>query len=198
MPLFGWSEEAVRASISQLNLSPSLLSLFPSPVSALISHFHSLATANSLSALSQIPPHSLSTSEMLLRGLTLHLQQHLPYLAHLPQLIGLSLTHDRVGSTLSDVAEYVDRLWYAIGDEAVDMGWYSKRAVVSGVYIASALHLATDRSAGQRDTWAFLERRLREAEKVQQAPDDLSRVVQQYGGAAYNFALSMLQPPSTR
>ena len=61
------------------------------------------------------------------------------------------------------------------------------------MYVSAVLHLATDRSAGQKDTRAFLERRMREAESVQQAPDDISRALESYGGAAYQFALGVLQ-----
>ena len=196
VPLLGWTEEAIRAAIEHLHLSSSLLSLFPSPVSSLISHFHSTSTSTSLSTLSSIPTQTLTTRDLLTQGLILQLQQHLPYLSHLPQLIGLSLTHDRVATTLTDVAEYIDRLWYTIGDDSSDMTWYSKRAVIGGVYITSTLHLVTDRSAGQKDTWAFLDRRMREAEKAQQAPQDIARALQQYGGAAYNLLLSVMQTPS--
>ena len=196
VPLHGWSEEAIRASIEQLHLSSSLLSLFPSPVSSLISHFHSTSTSASLATLSSIPTQTLTTRDLLTQGLILQLQQHLPYLSHLPQLVGLSLTHDRVGTTLSDVAEYIDRLWYTIGDDSSDMTWYSKRAVVGAVYVTSTLHLITDRSAGQKDTWAFLDRRMREAEKAQRAPQDIAHALQQYGGAAYNLLASFMQTPS--
>ena len=197
VPSLGWSEDSVRAAIAQMNLSPSLLSLLPSPVSSLISHFHHTSTNTSLTLLSHLPSRStLTTSQALTQGLTLQLQQHLPYLSHLPQLIGLSLTHDRLPTTLSHISDYTDRLWYAVGDTATDMSWYGKRAAIASVYTATALHLATDRSAGQRDTWAFLERRMRDAERAQQAPEELSRTLEQYGGAAYNLVLSMLQQPS--
>ena len=198
VPTSGWSEDSVRTAIAGMQLSPSLLSLLDSPVASLIAHFHNTSTAASLTLLSQLPNRaSLSTSQLLTQGLTLQLQQHLPYLSHLPQLIGLSLTHTHLPSTLSHISDYIDRLWYAVGDHSTDLSWYGKRTAIATVYTATVLHLATDRSAGQRDTWAFLDRRMAEADRAQHAPEEVGRTLEQYGGAAYNFALSFLQqqPP---
>lgn len=53
-----------------------------------------------------------------------------------------------------------DAIWNVLGDTSEDANWYSKRAILSGVYGASVLYWLGDESAGAADTRAFIERRI--------------------------------------
>lgn len=56
-----------------------------------------------------------------------------------------------------------DEIWFLAGDKAVDASWYTKRASLASVYAATEVYQTTDQSTDNRDTEAFLERRLEEA-----------------------------------
>ncbi|MEX2518839.1 MAG: COQ9 family protein [Paracoccaceae bacterium] len=53
-----------------------------------------------------------------------------------------------------------DAIWTALGDTSRDFNWYSKRAILSGVYSATLLYWLGDHSDGFADTWSFLDRRI--------------------------------------
>jgi len=53
-----------------------------------------------------------------------------------------------------------DLIWTAVGDDATDGNWYSKRAILSGVYSSTVLFWLGDDSPGQQATWEFLDRRI--------------------------------------
>lgn len=53
-----------------------------------------------------------------------------------------------------------DLMWRLAGDTATDYNHYTKRTILSGIYAATLAVLAHDRSEGQADTRAFLERRI--------------------------------------
>jgi ubiquinone biosynthesis protein COQ9 len=53
-----------------------------------------------------------------------------------------------------------DAIWKALGDTSDDVNWYSKRAILSGVYSSTVLYWLADESAGHEATWAFLDRRI--------------------------------------
>lgn len=53
-----------------------------------------------------------------------------------------------------------DAIWEALGDTSQDGNWYSKRAILSGVYSATVLYWLGDESDGAQDTWEFLDRRI--------------------------------------
>ena len=53
-----------------------------------------------------------------------------------------------------------DAIWTALGDASQDVNWYTKRAILSGVYGSTVLYWLGDQSEGNRETWAFLDRRI--------------------------------------
>jgi len=53
-----------------------------------------------------------------------------------------------------------DAIWTALGDTSDDISHYSKRAILSAVYSATALYWLGDTSPGQSATWEFLDRRI--------------------------------------
>ena len=75
----------------------------------------------------------------------------------------LSLPGNRLAA-LRSIARTVDAIWHAAGDCSVDASWYSKRAILSGVYAATLLFWLNDRSGEDVPvgpaTEAFLDRRL--------------------------------------
>ena len=42
----------------------------------------------------------------------------------------------------------------------MDYTWYTKRALLSGLYVSTELYLIGDRSRGHEATWEFLDRRI--------------------------------------
>jgi len=56
----------------------------------------------------------------------------------------------------------VDAMWRAVGDTSTDFNFYTKRAILAGVWSATLLRWFTDRSEGEADTRAFLDRRIEE------------------------------------
>ena len=67
----------------------------------------------------------------------------------------------------------VDAIWYAAGDNATDFNFYTKRALLAGVYSSTVLYWLNDKSAGCADSWSFLDRRI---DEVMQVPKLLGRV----------------------
>ena len=69
----------------------------------------------------------------------------------------------------------VDAMWYAAGDTSTDYNFYSKRALLAGVYSATLLYWLNDKSDGFEATWAFLDRRVA---NVLQVPKLMNRASQ--------------------
>ncbi len=53
-----------------------------------------------------------------------------------------------------------DCIWTLLGDKSRDYNWYTKRAILSGVYGASVLYWLGDSSEGDTRTRAFIDRRI--------------------------------------
>jgi ubiquinone biosynthesis protein COQ9 len=66
----------------------------------------------------------------------------------------------------------VDAMWYGAGDNATDFNFYTKRALLAGVYSTTVFYWLNDKSAGALETWAFLDRRI---DEVMQVPKILGK-----------------------
>ena len=53
-----------------------------------------------------------------------------------------------------------DAIWDVLGDTSGDVNWYSKRAILSGVYASTVLFWLGDTSPNAAATWEFLDRRI--------------------------------------
>jgi ubiquinone biosynthesis protein COQ9 len=71
-----------------------------------------------------------------------------------------------VPASLKELAFLSDEIWLLSGDKAVDSSWYTKRAILSGVYSTAELFMTTDRSPEFAETRDFFRRRLNEAQSI--------------------------------
>lgn len=62
-----------------------------------------------------------------------------------------------------------DAIWNALGDTSQDGNWYSKRAVLSGVYGSTVLFWLGDESEDHAATRAFLDRRIENVMQFEKA-----------------------------
>jgi ubiquinone biosynthesis protein COQ9 len=70
---------------------------------------------------------------------------------------------------LKTLAATVDTIWRLAGDRATDWNYYSKRAILSGVYASTLLTWFSDQSEDHAETWAFLDRRIGDVMKIEKA-----------------------------
>ena len=63
----------------------------------------------------------------------------------------------------------VDAVWRGIEDQSTDFNFYSKRALLAGVYGSTLLHWFADGSDESADTWAFLDRRIADVMQIEKA-----------------------------
>ena len=71
----------------------------------------------------------------------------------------------------------VDAIWRGIGDRPVDFSFYTKRALLAGVYAATLFYWLEDRSEGCADTWAFLDRRIADVMRLPKLRGEVSEAL---------------------
>jgi ubiquinone biosynthesis protein COQ9 len=82
----------------------------------------------------------------------------------------------------------VDAMWYAAGDASTDFNFYTKRAILAGVYSSTLFYWLNDRSEGTADTWAFLDRRIEEVMRFEQVKARLRKFGERLGSGGVNAA----------
>jgi ubiquinone biosynthesis protein COQ9 len=58
------------------------------------------------------------------------------------------------------VYQSVDAMWRAAGDTSTDFNFYTKRAILAGVYSTTLMRWFTDTTADESETRAFLDARI--------------------------------------
>ncbi len=70
----------------------------------------------------------------------------------------------------------VDAIWRAIGDTSTDFNFYTKRALLAGVYSTVTISWFGDESEDYDDTWAFLDRRIADVMQIEKAKASVQKL----------------------
>jgi ubiquinone biosynthesis protein COQ9 len=157
----GWTERTLRTAVADSGVDAGLARLaFPRGAVDLALHFHDDGDWRLREELEGAPLADMRIRERIAYAVRRRLE-----------LAARDREAVRRGATLFALPPYAaegaravwrtaDTIWTALGDTSEDSNWYTKRAILAGVYSSTALYWLGDASDGFRDTWAFLDRRI--------------------------------------
>jgi len=198
----GWTEEALAAGAASLGFPAVAHGMFGRGAIELVDYALAQidkAWLGELEARKEELASLPSSRERLERAIQWRLQLIAPHLAQWPQALALGMSPHNLKATARGLAEVADELCVTGGEEeGMDVtNWYAHRATVCSVYVATELFFLTDYSEEYQDTWAFLERRLRDVEALSHAPRNVQEGVLAFQTAASAMAsavASLAQP----
>ena len=183
-PFDGWSEKALQAAARDEGVTPEMAAIaFPGGLLE-VAEFYSrdadrqmveavlaaLAAANEPKVASHpgqdsaTPgPGKLKIREKVALAVRTRLLQQAPHREALRSLASFLALPAHAGRAAAMLWRMVDAMWRAIGDRSTDFNYYSKRALLAGVYGSTVLVWLDDRSEGAADSLAFLDRRIDDA-----------------------------------
>ena len=103
---------------------------------------------------------ALRLSQRVRAVIALRFEQNRPYKGAVRRALSVLATPGHAGVAARCTARTVDAIWHAAGDRSADFSWYTKRAILAGVYGTTLLYWLRDSSENDADTLAFLDRRL--------------------------------------
>jgi ubiquinone biosynthesis protein COQ9 len=152
VPFDGWTTAALRRAAG-----PDADLLFPG------------ATADMIEACCDLADRRMEEAALGLGGrlhervrgiIALRLQQNRPHKEAIRRAVAVLSLPRNATVAARCTARTVDAIWHAAGDAAADFSWYTKRAILTGVYVATLLYWLRDTSEEDEATLAFLDRRL--------------------------------------
>ncbi len=163
----GWSEAALRAGAADAGLTPAeALNAFPNGPAEVAALFSQWADRQMLARLEKTDLAAMKVREKVAAGVRLRLEALAPHKEAVRRALALFALPGHAAAGLACVHRTVDAIWYMAGDRATDYNYYTKRLLLAGVLTSTTLFWLNDRSEGQAETWAFLERRIDEVLKV--------------------------------
>ncbi|XP_067574457.1 ubiquinone biosynthesis protein COQ9, mitochondrial isoform X2 [Pseudorca crassidens] len=106
------------------------------------------------------------TDEFLRDAVETRLRMLIPYIEHWPRALSILLLPHNIPASLGLLTSMVDDMWHYAGDQSTDFNWYTRRAVLAGIYNTTELVMMQDSSPDFEDTWHFLENRINDAMNV--------------------------------
>jgi ubiquinone biosynthesis protein COQ9 len=98
--------------------------------------------------------------------IALRLEQNRPHKLAVRRALAVLARPRSEAAAFRATARTVDAIWHAAGDDSADFSWYTKRAILAGVYGSTLLRWLADASEDDAPTLAFLDRRLGDVARV--------------------------------
>ncbi|KAM6354363.1 ubiquinone biosynthesis protein COQ9, mitochondrial isoform 1-T1 [Alca torda] len=170
VPEHGWTAEAIAEGAKSLGLSAAAAGMFHSDGSELILHFMSQCNTKLSELLEQEQKlvqlgeaEKKPTDQFLRDAVQARLRMLIPYIEKWPQALSILLLPHNIPSSLNLLTSMIDDIWHYAGDQSTDFNWYTRRAVLTGIYNTTELVMMQDSSPDFEDTWRFLENRVADA-----------------------------------
>lgn len=169
VPFDGWSEATFEAAVADCGMEPALArGLCPRGAVDLAVAYHKLGDARMCARLKQAELGELRYSARVATAVRYRLEG-----IEEKELVRRGTTLFALPAYAPDGARLVwetcDAIWTSLGDTSDDLNWYTKRAMLSGVYGATVLYWLGDDSEDHAATWAFLERRIADVMRIEKA-----------------------------
>lgn len=164
----GWTMKTVAAAAADAGYPDGTAErLFPRGVIDVLSHLSDLSDRKMLAAMTGQESAVTRVRGRIALAVRLRIETNAAYKESVRRAFSFLALPQNASVAASNTLRTVDALWYAAGDTATDLSYYTKRALLAPVYIATVLYWLDDDSEDFAETWSFLDRRL---ENVLQIP----------------------------
>ena len=161
VPFDGWTRRALRIGLTDIGEAPDDAALlFPGGAPDMIEAFCDWADRRLETSAAALDQASLRAHERVRAVIVLRLEQNRPYREAIRRALALLALPGNARLAARCTARTVDAIWHAAGDRSADFSWYTKGAILTGVYAATVLYWLRDTSEDDTATLSFLDRRL--------------------------------------
>ena len=183
----GWTATALAAGAGDAGLDGSdARRLFPGGAAEFVRAFAEWADARMVARMTADDVEAMRTHERIKTAVRARLEAVAPYREAVRRGLAHFALPANAASGLKTLYRTVDAMWYAAGDRAADFGFYTKRALLAGVFSTTLVYWLDDASDGNEATWAFLDRRIDDVMRIHRLRGRVERVA---GGLPNPFRL---------
>lgn len=161
VPFDGWTRTALRRALDRLGRDPGEGELlFPGGAPEMIDAWAALADRDMAAEAARAGLGSMRLPARVRSAILIRLAQNAPHREAIRRALAILALPRQAPRAVRITARTVDAIWHSAGDRSADFSWYTKRAILAGVYSATLLYWLRDTSEDTADTEAFLDRRL--------------------------------------
>jgi len=177
VPFDGWTMTALNAGAKDVDLpAGDVARLFPGGPADAIALFSAWADARMVEAMGAADAAALRLHERVALGVRARLIALAPHREAARRAATFLALPPNAPLAARLLYRTIDAIWRAAGDRSTDFSYYTKRAILAGVYAATLLHWFDDRSENSAATWGFLDRRLADVGRLGAMRERVSRI----------------------
>lgn len=173
VPEEGWTVAALRRAAG-----PDADLLFPGGAVDMVEAHSDLADRRMEAAAAAGGMDGLRLPARVRRVIAVRLEQNRPHKEAVRRGLAVLALPGNAGVAARCTARTVDSIWFAAGDKSADFSWYTKRAILAGVYGTTLLYWLRDTGPADEATLAFLDRRLADVGRIGKLRRRVEGVVQ--------------------
>lgn len=178
VPFDGWGREAAIRGAEDIGLDAAeAMRAFPDGARDMIAWHLRQADNRMAETLAGMDLASMKIRERIATAVRVRLEQNAPHREAIRKAMAFLALPQNAPMAAQALYRTVDEMWYQAGDTATDWNFYSKRALLAGVYSSTVLFWLNDKSEGFADTWAFVDRRIADVMKVPKMKSRLATVL---------------------
>jgi ubiquinone biosynthesis protein COQ9 len=167
----GWSTRTLVTAAKDAGVSAfDLKRAFPNGVSDALQHLSARADAQMLATLCadyDLP--TMKIRERIATAVMVRLRHNMTHREAVRRALGFYALPWNAAAGIRALYATCDAIWRAAGDTATDYNFYTKRAMLGGVFTSTVTVWLDDASEGLADTEAFLRRRIENVMQIEKA-----------------------------
>ena len=168
VPFDGWTMTAIRAGAADLGMAlGDARRLFPGGPDEAVAFFVAEADRRMEEELARRELGKMRIRDRIATAVRVRLEQHAQHREAIRRALAVQALPRNGPGGLRSLYRTVDAMWRAAGDASTDFSFYTKRFLLSGVYVSTLMFWINDRSKGSQATWAFLDRRIDDVMAIQ-------------------------------
>jgi ubiquinone biosynthesis protein COQ9 len=163
---YGFSDTSLRAAAEKAGINTAeLKAAFPNGGASLVEAFSHWADDRMAERMLEDPPER--TRDRVSHAVKARLDVMAPHKNAARRAAAFLALPQNAPLAATLMMRSVDMMWRAAGDRSSDFSYYTKRALLGGVYGATLIHWLSDSSEGHADTWTFLDQRVGDVMQIE-------------------------------
>jgi ubiquinone biosynthesis protein COQ9 len=179
VPLDGFSDQALsKAACDTGTDSVTLSRLFPSGAVSLVTAFSESADDAMAHALAGFDLSQMKVRERIAAAVKVRLDALRPHKDAARRAAAFLSLPPNAALGVQLLYRTVDAMWRAVGDTSTDFNFYTKRAILAGVYASTLVRWFNDSSDGEVSTDAFLDDRIENVMQFERFKAELKKRIE--------------------
>ncbi|RNA42926.1 ubiquinone biosynthesis mitochondrial [Brachionus plicatilis] len=186
VPEYGFTSEAISKGAIDLGLSSASQGIFSKGSFDLIDFFYKKSNKDLEVYLEDLIKKAevKRKNELIRSGIIFRLNLIQPYIKHWPQAMAIQTFYpSNAIVAIENLLRLCDQIWHQVGDNSTDMNWYTKRLTLAAVYKSTELFMIQDKSENFKDTYRFLDNRLKDLGSFNKIKSNVTELSQTINGS---------------